>query len=383
MRALASPLRRSVRLIVPAAAFLTLVGGTAAVAAPAGLASIAGPAGPARRVGPAGPAASAGKLTWHGFTLLNGWKSASKKALVTGQPAWAFRSGIVYFRGAITQPSAGGSSGFARLPSYARPAHNLYLQIYTTQDTPGILYVGHDGTLEAYDGNARSFASLAAVSYLTSAVTSHKLTLKNGWASSQSNYGTGDPSYAISGGVVYLSGSMHGTGASQVVAVLPKAERPAHDLYISVYAFDGATGSVLILPTGEIKVSGIGTTSYTSLANISYPAAGAKWHNFSLLDGWKSGFTKYHTATPAYVILNGIVYLNGSMFQVKDKVGLWAELPAGVRTAADVLEIEVYTAKGTAGGIAVTDSLGLVSSMPFSNAQTLASLAAIAYPQSS
>lgn len=368
MRALTSPLRRSACLIVPAAALLTLVGGTAAVAAPA-----AGAVG----------ATSVSKLTWHPFTLLNGWKSASVKTLVTGQPAWAFRGGIVYYRGAIKQSKVAGSTQFARLPSYARPKHNLYIQIYTSQDTPGVLYVGGDGTLKAYDGNSFSFTSLAAVSYPTAAIAPHKLTLKNGWTSSQSSYDTGDPCYAISGGVVYLSGSMHTNGSSQLATVLPKAARPAHQMYISVYTFDGSTGSLQILPTGQVEVFGADAGEYTSLANISYPATGARWHNFSLVDGWKSGQTNYHTATPAYTIINGIVYLNGSMLDPKGKIGLWTELPAGVRTAADVLEIEVGTANGTAGGIAITNSLGLVSSTPFSNAKQFTSLAGIAYPQTS
>jgi hypothetical protein len=78
-----------------------------------------------------------------------------------------------------------------------------------------------------------------------------------------------------------------------------------------------------------------------------------------------------------------VVYLNGSMFEAKDNVGLFANLPAGVRTAADVLEIETYTANGTVGGLGVTNRFGLISSMPFTNAKQLASLAPIAYPQSS
>lgn len=63
-------------------------------------------------------------------------------------------------------------------------------------------------------------------------VTWHKLTLINGWTSSQNVYGTGNPRYAISGGVVYLSGSLH-AGTSTSFAVLPKAARPAHWLYMT------------------------------------------------------------------------------------------------------------------------------------------------------
>lgn len=50
---------------------------------------------------------------------------------------------------------------------------------------------------------------------------------------------------------------------------------------------------------------------------------------------------------------------------------------------SDALTIEVYTANGTSGSVAVTNSFGLVSSNPFSNAQECTSLAGIAYPQGS
>lgn len=372
MRPLASLSRLAGRMIVPAAALLTLISGTSAAAAPA--------AGHLQHTA----TAAAAKLTWHPFTLINGWQSASTKELVTGQPAWAYRNGVVYFRGAIRQPNPVGSNTFAMLPKYARPAHKLYIQVYTNGDEPGILYVGNGGTLKAYDGSAFTFTSLAAVSYPTAAVASHKLTLKNGWTSSQPIYGTGDPSYAISGGVVYLSGSIHTSGSSQLVTVLPKAARPAHRMFVLVYTFDGiAPGWLQINSTGKVYVFGSHAASYTSLANVSYPTVGAKWHNFTLEDGWKSGQATFGTAAPGYAIINGVVYLNGSMSGATATNGLWTTLPAGVRTAADVLEIEVYTANGSAGGIAVTSSLGLVSSMPFSNAKAFTSLAAIAYPQSS
>ena len=375
MRNLESRLRLAGRMIAAAAMLATLIGGTAAAASAA-----AAPAAGHLAHAPA----TAAKLTWHPFTLINGWESASAKLLVTGEPAWAYHNGVVYFRGAIKQPNPAGSATFSTLPKYARPAHNLYIQIYTNGDQLGILYVGHSGTLEAYDGSARTFASLAAVSYPTAAVASHKLTLKNGWTSSQSIYSTGDPSYAVSGGVVYLSGSLHTSGSSQLATVLPTAARPAHRMFVLVYTFDGiAPGWLQINSTGKVYVFGSHATSYTSLANISYPAAGAKWHNFKLEGGWKSGQVTFGTAAPSYAIVNGVVYLNGSMSGAAAQTGLWTTLPAGVRTAADVLEIEVYTANGSAGSIGVTDSLGLVSSTPFSNAKTFTSLAAIAYPQGS
>jgi hypothetical protein len=104
-------------------------------------------------------------------------------------------------------------------------SRNLYIEVYTASDSTGDLFIGSDGSLEAYNGEATTFTSLATVSFPTAAVAAHRLTL-HGWQSSQSEYQTGNPSYAVSHGVVYLSGSLHG-GKSKLAFVLPKAARPA------------------------------------------------------------------------------------------------------------------------------------------------------------
>ncbi len=378
MKPLKSKSFRPARVLVPAVTVLALAGGSAAAAAPATARHLAARATPH---GSGHPASAT--FTWHPFTLLSGWQSASKKLLVTGKPGWSLHEGVMYFRGAIKQPTAGGLK-FAKLPKFARPAHNLYIQVYTNSDVPGIVYVGADGTLEAYDGNAVTFTSLAAVSYPTSAIKPHKLTLNSRWASSQPSYGTGDPSYSVSRGVVYLSGSLHSltAGGTGVFATLPKAARPGHVLFISIYTFDGATGYLDIRPNGDLKAFGADAGAYTSLANVSFPVASTKWRDFRLEDGWKPD-PGGDTGAPAYAVIDGVVHFNGSMYEAKDNVGLWTSLPKGVRTAADVLEIETYTTTGTAGAIAVTNSFGLVSSVPFTNARQFTSLAGIAYPQSS
>jgi hypothetical protein len=379
MKSLAFLSLRPARLILPAAALLTLLGGTAAAAAPvhAAAAQARGHGVPARP----GTVPKLATPTWHKLSLQNGWKSASTSSLTTGAPAWASQNGVIYLRGAVTQPNSGGSSTFATLPTAARPAHNLYIQIYTQSDTPGTLYIGSNGTMEAFNGNAGTFASLSAVSYPTAAITSHKLTLDNGWASSQSVYGTGNPAYSVSKGVVYLSGSLHG-GTSALAFVLPKAARPAHQMWISIYAFDGSSGFLQILPTGQVEVEGAEAASYASLASISFPVASTTWHNFTMEAGWKSGAKPFGTAAPSYAVINGVVYLTGSMFRAAGGTGLWTNLPVAARSK-DVLEIEVYTANGTTGSVAITNSLGLVSSNPFTNAEAFTSLAGIVYPPSS
>jgi hypothetical protein len=381
MRRLASLLSRPARLAVPSVALLILAGTatTAAAAVPAG----PPPAAAHSAAAAPGKAPAPAPFLWHTLPLENGWASASKKSLVTGTPAWAIRDGVVYLRGAIKQTIPSGSDVVAQLPQFAWPTHDLYLQVYTSSAEPGVLYIGANGTVEVYYGNSAAFTSLAAVSYTTKTVKASNLALENGWQSSQSQYGTGNPAYSVSNGVVYLSGSMHTGGKSPLAFVLPKAARPAAGMYISTYTFDGSTGFLHIQSTGQVYAEGSLAAEYTNLANISFPVASTKWHSFTLTAGWKSGAAQFHTAPPSYAVINGVVYLTGSMHQPVSGTGLWTFLPAPARTNGDVLEIEADTSKGTTGSLGMTNSLGLVGSSPFTNARAFASLAGIAYPPSS
>jgi hypothetical protein len=54
---------------------------------------------------------------------------------------------------------------------------------------------------------AQGFTGLAGISYPAKAMAMSTLPLANGWQSSDSQWGTGDPSYSVSNGMVYLSGS--------------------------------------------------------------------------------------------------------------------------------------------------------------------------------
>jgi len=92
-------------------------------------------------------------------------------AFGTGNPKVAEQSGIVYLSGSLAQATPS-STEFAVLPSSFRPAHNMYITVYTNGDTTGTLYIGHDGTMEAYSGTscgsettAQCFTSLATVSF--------------------------------------------------------------------------------------------------------------------------------------------------------------------------------------------------------------------------
>jgi hypothetical protein len=258
----------------------------------------------------------------------------------------------------------------------------LYIEVWTSGNVPGALYVTATGQMAAYDGKSTAMTSLSAASYPATTMKSHKLPLLNGWASSQGDWGSGNPSYEISAGVVYLSGSMH-DGTKHLAAVLPVAARPKHVIYVQVYSFTGHPGYLKISPNGNLEAFGSVATSFTSLAGVSFPTATAAWKAFKLEDNWTSGAGKFHTAGPAWTVINGVVYFGGSIYQAPASNGLWTTLPTGVKTKADVLEIETIASGGNAGIVSVTDSLGLVGSTPFANAEAFTSLAGIAYPQSS
>jgi hypothetical protein len=378
MKPLASPSLQSARLIVAVAALLMTVGSATAAAAPdhAGHRQAQALGVPARP-------GQVPKFTWHTLKLLNGWKSAAVKGYQsTGTPAWAIRDGVVYLRGAVKQPDPDGSVALGRLPKAARPASKLYIQVFTDADTTGVLYIGSGGTMLAYEGSAFTFTSLSTVSYPTAAVKSRRLTLENGWQSSQSIYQTGNPSYAVSKGVVYLSGSLHG-GSSQLAFVLPKAARPAHRMYVSVYTSDGNTGGLVIQRSGKVDVDGPVAAMYTSLADISFPVVSTQWHDFKLTAGWKSAAADFGTAAPAYAIVNGVVYFTGSVRQVKSSSSAWTtSIPAAARPVS-ALQIAAYTSGGYAGAVSIGRSDGLASSVPPGNAEAFTSLAAISYPPSS
>jgi hypothetical protein len=99
----------------------------------------------------------------------------------------------------------------------------------------------------------------------------HLLALTHGW-SGLINQGTSNPAYAIVGGVVYLRGVMSG-GFGADFAILPKAARPIHTLWIS-FVTEGPTNSGLrILHDGTMSAFGNNAPGFTSLCGISYPVS--------------------------------------------------------------------------------------------------------------
>ena len=218
----------------------------------------------------------ASPTTGHTLTLLNGWKSGHQFG--TGNPAFWRKNGVVYLLGSLRAPSGFSSNKFAVLPSGARPARVLYINTYGYGGAIERSAIGTNGAMTVLSSQGDNFTSLATISFPAAPATGHKLTLLNGWVSSQGQYHSGDPAYWVSNGIVHLLGSLNQPSGTNVqFAVLPPAARPTHFLWIPTYTNDGTFGWVTINPSGSIfAMNFAGNTAarlYTSLATISYPVS--------------------------------------------------------------------------------------------------------------
>jgi hypothetical protein len=316
-------------------------------------------------------------LTWHKLTLINGW------AVADTVPSYAVRGGIVYLTGSMYQ-TVNGSYEFAVLPKVAWPSRTLYRTVYAGYRSTATLQIDTNGEMQVSSdpiSNAQTNTSLAAISYPIADVTWHKLNLINGWQSAQSIYHTGDPAYAIKGGVVYISGSLEQpSGTRKEFAVLPRAARPARQVDLLVYAYGGRPAGLVIGSGGAMRISDAPQSNarvFSSLATIAYPVAGARWHKLTLINKWTPGPAAL--GYPAFTVIAGVVFLSGAVSNVSiNNLTRFAVGPRQV-LAAHWLDALVYTTGGHSGHIAVgTDEEAYTEKDGY-----FAALSGISYPQSS
>ena len=211
----------------------------------------------------------------HKLSLLNGWQRNTDPG--DAAPSYTVQGGMVYLAGGMHR-TTDGRARFAILPKAARPAHLEYITVTTyaggeTALTPGTLKINPGGVAQLYGNTVAVW--LGGVAFPQASSASHNLRLVNGWESGQSSYGTGNPAYWVSGGVVHLSGSLIMPGAGQeTFATLPPTARPKHSLYIKVYTYQGSVGTLYIQPNGTMQAydpTATNAQKFTSLAGISFP----------------------------------------------------------------------------------------------------------------
>jgi hypothetical protein len=189
-----------------------------------------------------------------------------------GPGSYTVRDGVVYLSGVVRHTS-GSDLIAAILPKGARPAQTTYMTTESDSWVPAVVEILPNGDLWIYGSDVAQFASLDGLSFTAGKPASHALNLINGWFSPQSSDHTGTPSYRLSGGVVYLSGAVRQStsGGDTEFAVLPRADWPANNLYISIYTLSGDVGFLLIQNDGEMFAGGSSAWVLTSLAGVSFP----------------------------------------------------------------------------------------------------------------
>jgi hypothetical protein len=315
---------------------------------------------------------------------MNGWASGANLNTGYGRPSWAVRQGVVYLSGSVYQPT-GTNPFLARLPPAARPASRMYITVYTNDSTTGYLTVYPTGLISAQSspsGNARTYTSLASVSFPAATTARNKLALLYGWKSSQRRYDTGDPAYHINGGVVYLSGAVHQpTGSDQIFTFLTKKARPAHTMYLAIYTNGDTIGELVIDANGSIQARGAGAQRFSSLAGVSYPVASAVRKKLTLLTGWTPDQVTVNVGAPAYSVIGHVVYLSGMMTRNQGAPDEFAVLPPGDRPV-HTLYIKAWMSFGYDGTIRI-DPNGQMFAYIIPASDGPVSLAAISFPLSS
>ncbi len=298
------------------------------------------------------PAASAGigraGCSWTPFTLVNGWQSANS-SYGTGDPSYCVSYGIVYLSGSLSH-SGSGDDEFAVLPPAAAPTSTTYLSTYTFSGTAGALRIDPNGDLLAFDGQATTYTSLAGISFPAAESWPGRpslLPLQNGWQSADPTYGTGSPSYLVNRGIVHLSGSMTTNGITQAgqFAQEPPAIMADTCTETSVYTYGGndgllaingtsdGNGPLWIQDTSASPPAGPYSDSFTSLAGVAYPAAGAAWQQLSIINGWWNSEDNCLNHNASYYTQDGVVYLNGFLGSVPADGCEFAILPPAARPA--------------------------------------------------
>ena len=113
-------------------------------------------------------------------------------------------------------------------------------------------------------------------------------------------------------------------------------------------------------------------------------STGVSFHGLTLANGWVSEQINDGTGNPKVGVLNGVVYLKGSIAQPTPGSSLFAQLPSGDRPV-DTMLIPVWTSGGNMGTLDITTDGRM---FVFSNAscgsgntaQCFTSLATISFP---
>ena len=180
-------------------------------------------------------------------------------------------------------------------------------------------------------------AAVAAARAPATTVTYTNLTLINGWHTDTLD-GAGKPAVANISGIITLKGAISSSSTNPVAFVLPKAFRPAADVYVPVDLCDANFGRLHIKPNGvaEVAVESVfsNATCFTSLDGVSFAKSGTSFTTLALKTGWTA--FGGGTAKPQARVISGIVHLRGAIRGNLASSAIPFILPKAFRPAASV-----------------------------------------------
>jgi|SRR5215469_15581500 len=126
------------------------------------------------------------------------------------------------------------------------------------------------------------------------------------------------------------------------------------------------------------------TPAHHSAGSQTATSTVVTFHGLSLANGWVSENINDGTGNPRVGLLNGVVYLKGSVAQPTPGSSLFAQLPTAYRPV-DTMLINVWTSGGTPGTLEITTDGRMFLSSSTScgsgnTAQCFTSLATISWP---
>jgi hypothetical protein len=196
----------------------------------------------------------------------------------SGDPAVAVDSeGIVHLSGSMADGTSD-SVAFV-LPAADAPPATIYLNTYTVGGTTGGLVIEKNGDVIPFGSDVSSYTSLAGITFRSarSILAANKLTLQNGWTGGA--YATGNPTVTRDQyGFVHLAGGLTNPSDGNPVTVLPKADRPTHELCETNYNDGGSIGATCIFPNGDVELIGTGSSApytddqFSSFSPVTFEA---------------------------------------------------------------------------------------------------------------
>ena len=213
------------------------------------------------------------------------------------------------------------------------------------------------------------------------AATPTPLTLKNGWTNAP--FGTSNAAVVNVSGIVHFKGAIATSGTNSVPFTLPKAFRPATNVWIPVDLCNATNGRLDIAPSGVVSVEAEGGTfsnaqCFTSLDGAKFAKAATSFTTLTLKNGWTN--SPFGTSKAAVRGISGIVYLKGAI-ATSGTNSVPFTLPANFHPGTNVY-VPVDLCNATNGRLFIQHN-GVVSveaeGGTFSNAQCFTSLDGVSF----